>query len=275
MRSITSRRAKGPPAAAQKCVRHPNGMRFFPAAIFSVLAITGNLSASGATAAGRLTIPTGSPTESTATGLVKLGRTGLLYVPPSYRANEPLPLLVLLHRATGTRAEWFRTGSNGPHGLYAAHADESRFIILAAEAPGETWGSGGPKSFGTDHVAINRALAAAFARCATDRHRLAIGGFSDGASHALSLGLANGDLFSSIIAFSPGYIVRAPAGAGRCYSSHGGADPVLPIASTSRIFVASLRKNGYNIDFREFGGGHNVSPAIAEQAMTWLSGRFR
>src|SRR5206468_1125855 len=203
MRSITSRRAKGPPAAAQKCVRHPNGMRFFPAAIFSVLAITGNLSASGATAAGRLTIPTESPTESTATGLVKLGRTGLLYVPP-----------------------------------------------------------------------INRALAAAFARCATDRHRLAIGGFSDGASHALSLGLANGDLFSSIIAFSPGYIVRAPAGAGRCYSSHGGADPVLPIASTSRIFVASLRKNGYNIDFREFGGGHNVSPAIAEQAMTWLSGRF-
>lgn len=248
-------------------------MRFFAGvAIFLVAAGT----MSGATEAGRLTIPTGAPTETTATGLVKLGRIGLLYVPPSYHANEPLPLLVLLHRAAGTCSEWFSAGPSGPHGLYAARADKEHFIILAPEAPGQTWGSGGPKSFGTDHVAINHALEAAFARCAIDRHRLAIGGFSDGASYALSLGLANGDLFGSIIAFSPGYIVRAP---GRnkplLFIAHGGADPVLPAATSSRIFVASLRKNGYNIDFREFGGGHNVPPAIAEQAMAWLSARFR
>jgi phospholipase/carboxylesterase len=251
-------------------------MRFFPAAIFSLVVIASKITASGATGAGRLIIPTEPPKETAGVGLVKLGRTGLLYVPPSYRANEPLPLLVLLHRAAGTCSEWFSAGPNGAYGLYAAHADQDRFIILAPEAPGQTWGSGGPKRFGTDHVAINHALEAAFARCAIDRHRLAIGGFSDGASYALSLGLANGDLFGSIIAFSPGYIVRAP---GRnkplLFIAHGGADPVLPAGTSSRIFVASLRKNGYTIDFREFGGGHNVPPAVAEQAMAWLSARFR
>jgi phospholipase/carboxylesterase len=90
-------------------------------------------------------------------------------------------------------------------------------------------------------------LEEAFARCAIDRNRLAIGGFSDGASYALSLGLANGDVFNYIIAFSPGFIVRAQA-RGRIgnnnevqiplvYIAHGTADKVLPIASTSRIFV--------------------------------------
>jgi Predicted esterase len=117
----------------------------------------------------------------------------------------------------------------------------------------------GPKKWGYDYLAINRALEEAFARCAIDRSRLAIGGFSDGASYALSLGLANGDVFSYIIAFSPGFIVRAQA-RGRqgpkgvevplVYIAHGSSDNVLPIASTSRIFVSSLQKNGYNVEFR-------------------------
>lgn len=39
---------------------------------------------------------------------------------------------------------------------------------------------------------------------AVDTTRLGVGGFSDGASYALSLGLTNGDLFTHVIAFSPG-----------------------------------------------------------------------
>ena len=153
---------------------------------------------------------------------------------------------------------------------------QKHFAILAPEAPGQTWGSGGPKSFGGDPIAINKAIAEAFARCPIDRDRLAIGGFSDGASYALSLGLANGDLFSSIIAFSPGYIVGAPGRSHpQLFIAHGGGDQVLPIASTSRIFVAQLRRNGYHIDYREFGGGHALMPDIAEQAMNWLATKFQ
>ena len=143
----------------------------------------------------------------------------------------------------------------------------------------------GPKKWGYDYLAINRALEEAFARCAIDRNRLAIGGFSDGASYALSLGLANGDVFSYVIAFSPGFIVRAQA-RGRIgnnnevriplvYIAHGTADNVLPISSTSRIFASSLRKNGYNVEFREFSGGHHLSRQVVDQAMTWLTAAFQ
>jgi predicted esterase len=158
-----------------------------------------------------------------------------------------------------------------------------RRIIPAPESPGQSWGTG-PKNWGYDYVAINRALEEAFARCAIDRNRLAIAGFSDGASYALSLGLANGDVFGYVIAFSPGFIVRAHARGRlgnnnevqipRVYIAHGTGDNVLPIASTSRVFVSSLRKNGYDVEFREFSGGHHVSHQVAEQAMTWLAAAF-
>ena len=121
-------------------------------------------------------------------------------------------------------------------------------------------------------------------RCAIDRNRLAIGGFSDGASYALSLGLANGDVFSYIVAFSPGFIVRAQARGRlgnnnkvqipRVYIAHGTGDNVLPIASTSRVFVSSLRKNGYNVEFHEFSGGHHLSRQVADKAMAWLTTVF-
>ena len=101
--------------------------------------------------------------------------------------------------------------------------------------------------------------------------------------YALSLGLANGDVFRYIIAFSPGFIVRAHA-RGRqgptgvevplIYIAHGSGDNVLPIASTSRIFVSSLRKNGYNVEFHEFSGGHHLSHEVADRAMSWLTTAF-
>jgi phospholipase/carboxylesterase len=226
---------------------------------------------------GRIVIPAKSSTRTASAGLQKLsGRNGLLYIPTSHA--EPLPLLILLHKAGGSASEWFASG-----GSYAPYADKGRFIILAPESPSPSWGSG-PKSWSYDYLAINRALEEAFARCAIDHNRLAIAGFSDGASYALSLGLANGDVFGYVIAFSPGFIVRSHA-RGRIgknnevqiplvYIAHGTADNVLPIASTSRVFVSSLRKNGYNVEFREFSGGHHLSRQAADQAMSWLTAAF-
>jgi phospholipase/carboxylesterase len=243
-------------------------------AIFICLSVA--TSFGGTAEPGRIVIPAKSSTQTTSAGLQKLsGRNGLLYIPTAHA--EPLPLLVLLHKAGGSASEWF-----SGDGSYGRYADKGRFIILAPESPGQSWGTG-PKNWGYEYVAINRALEEAFARCAIDRNRLAIAGFSDGASYALSLGLANGDVFSYIIAFSPGYIVRAQA-RGRSgprrveiplvYIAHGTGDNVLPIASTSRVFVSSLRKNGYDVEFREFSGGHHVSRQVADQAMSWLTTAF-
>src|SRR5262245_61933747 len=227
---------------------------------------------------GRIVIPAKSSPQTTSTGLQKLsGRNGLLYVPISH--TEPLPLLILLHKSGGSAKEWFASSES-----FGPYAEKGRFIILAPESPGVSWGTG-PKNWGYDYVAINRALEEAFARCAIDRNRLAIGGFSDGASYALSLGLANGDVFAYIIAFSPGFIVKSHA-RGRMgnnnevqiplvYIAHGTADNVLPIASTSRIFASSLKKNGYNVEFHEFSGSHHLSRQVVDQAMTWLITAFR
>ena len=228
------------------------------------------------TESGRIVLPAPTAPQTTfGTGLQKLSRTkGFLYVPSSYRPSEALPLLVLLHKSGGSSTEWFAGGHAQAPGSYAHYADKSDFIILAPEAPGSSWGTG-PKSWGFDYLAINRALEEAFARCAIDRNRLAIGGFSDGALYALSLGLANGDVFGYVIAFSPGFIVRAQ-GRGRplLFIAHGLSDNVLPIATTSRVFVVSLRKNGYNVDYHEFGGGHYVENNVADWAMSWLTAAF-
>jgi phospholipase/carboxylesterase len=236
----------------------------------------------GATAEpGRIVIPARSSTQTASAGLQKLsGRNGLLYVPTGQA--EPLPLLVLLHKGGGYASEWFDRGVS-----YAPYADKGRFIILAPESlgPGNSWGTGQPRNWGYDYLAINRALEEAFARCAIDRNRLAIGGFSDGASYALSLGLANGDVFSYVIAFSPSFICRAQGRAKRSptgtaitplvYIAHGVSDNVLPIASTSRIFASSLRKNGYKVEFQEFSGGHHLSHQVVDQAMAWLTAAFQ
>lgn len=251
-------------------------MRVFIYGILLVLGVARSVSATAEP--GRIVVPEKSSTQTTSAGLQKLsGRNGLLYVPMNHA--EPLPLLILLHKYGGSPKEWFADSES-----FAPYAEKGRFIILAPESPGISWGTG-PKDWGYDYPAINRGLEEAFTRCAIDRNRLAIGGFSDGASYALSLGLANGDVFGYIVAFSPGFIVKAHA-RGRLgrnnevqipviYIAHGTADNVLPIASTSRIFASSLRKNGYKVEFQEFSGSHHVSRQVAARAMAWLTVAFQ
>jgi predicted esterase len=112
-----------------------------------------------------------------------------------------------------------------------------------------------------------------FARYAVDPARVAVGGFSDGASYALSLGLANGDLFAGVIAFSPGFMAPPQRrGTPRIFISHGVRDEVLPIDTTSRELVPRLRREDYAVDYREFADGHVVPPDIAREAIGWLLG---
>jgi phospholipase/carboxylesterase len=76
--------------------------------------------------------------------------------------------------------------------------------------------------FGPDVEYLDRALIRVFELLTLDRRPLTLSGFSDGASYALSLGLANGDLFTHLAAFSPGFIAPAPSiGTPRIFISHG------------------------------------------------------
>ena len=201
-------------------------------------------------------------------GLSPLGldgdRDGVLYVPREYRPERPAPLVVMLHGANG----------NGRRTVAALtpFADAHGLLLLAPDSLGRTWDVlvGG---YGPDVARIHRALALTFARYSVDPAHIAAEGFSDGASYALSLGIANGDLFTHVLAFSPGFAAPpAQAGAPRFFVSHGRQDPVLPIDHCSRRLVPALRRAGYDVTYREFDGGHRTPPEVAEEAVAWFLG---
>lgn len=117
------------------------------------------------------------------------------------------------------------------------------------------------------------ALRWAFDRCNVDPARVTVGGFSDGASYALGIGLGNGDLFSRVIAFSPGFVPHSDVdtqGKPRVFVSHGRQDPVLDIDGASRVIVPDLKSHGYDVTYVEFDGGHAAPAPVINQAMDWM-----
>lgn len=191
-------------------------------------------------------------------------RDTILYVPAGYQPDTPAPLMVLLHGGGGDAAEM------AP--FFFPLADREGIVLVMPNSVERTWDAV-REAIGPDVIRIDDALGRVFDRCAVDPTRLAIAGFSAGGSYALSLGLTNGDLFTHVIAFSPGS-VRAPELVGRppVFISHGTLDSVLHIDRTSRVIVPALRDLGYDVLYREFTGGHVVPLAIAEDALEWFLG---
>lgn len=186
-----------------------------------------------------------------------------MWVPDACDPRAPAPLLVLLHGAGGNAEGGLR--------LVGALADEPGLILVAPASRGSSWDVlyGG---YGPDVDTLDHALAFVFDHYAVDPRRLAIGGFSDGASYALSLGITNGDLFSHIVAFSPGFMApEAHRDTPAIFVSHGTRDQVLPIQSCSRRIVPLLRQHGYAVIYREFDGPHTVPAEIAREALAWLA----
>ena len=219
-------------------------------------------------AEGRVTARPGNPRRPGKRGLQPLGltqgRDGFLYVPESYSADSPAPLAVMLHGAGG--------GARGGLAPLQPLADRAGLLLFAPDSRGQTWDviHGG---FGPDVAYIDAALSWIFERYAVNPARVAAGGFSDGASYALSIGLTNGDLFTHVIAFSPGFM--APAGRQgkpRIYVSHGTRDRVLPIEACSRRLVPRLQRDGYDVLYREFDGPHTVPEDIAREGLHWFLG---
>ena len=190
-------------------------------------------------------------------------RDGLLYVPDS--AEPSAPVLVFLHGATGSGRSHLRA--------VLAAADRYGVVLLAPDSRHPvTWDLIAERRFGPDVVFLDQVLDALVDRLDldVDTARLAIGGVSDGASYALAIGLTNGEVFSTVLAFSPGFlVVPEAAGRPRVFVSHGTADPILPIDACSRSFVPALRDAGYDVRFHEFDGGHTVPPAVSDEGVRW------
>src|SRR5262245_17390359 len=199
---------------------------------------------------------------SGALGASRRQRARVIPVPSTHRAG-PLPLSELRHGGTQKGAGILRR--IGPA------ADALGIAVLAPDSRGQTWDAI-TDGFGEDVTFLNRALERVLDRLPVDPARVAVGGFSDGASYALSLGLANGDLFPRVVACSPGFVMSAPPqGRPRVFISHGTADQILPIDQCSRVIVPRLRMLKYEVTYREFEGRHEMPTEVLAEALRWMT----
>jgi predicted esterase len=197
------------------------------------------------------------------------GRKAVLHVPPHLDSGagahgKRLHLLLLLHGAAGQHG-------GGDH-IALAHAIHHGALLLIPEALSTSWDMlrGG---FGADLAFIDRALLWTMQRYDVDEHAMAIAGFSDGASYALSVGLMNGHMFSNILAFSPGFMAPLRReGQPRVFIAHGKEDKVLSV-QRGQDLALRLTQQGYDVTYEEFDGAHIVSPPVTRTALQRLEQR--
>ena len=115
----------------------------------------------------------------------------------------------------------------------------------------------------------------------TSADRIVLAGFSQGGVVALQLALSSRDRFAGVMALST-YVhdhehlldrvsfesVDVPI-----FMAHGLMDPMIPItrAVTSREALTALN---YQVEWHEYGMGHQVCPEELRDIAAWLNARF-
>jgi predicted esterase len=213
-------------------------------------------------------------------GVQALGDDAFLYRPGG-SLTFPRPLLVLLHGA-GMSGRAFLEGLHGA-------ADRCGCLLLSVQSAGATWDTVGlvaragarrvtaDKLYGADTGRLERALAAALKAADVDKRSVVLVGFSDGASYALSLGIANPGVFRGVIAIAPGFHLEPPAidPRQRLFVAHSPQDPVLPFERTRDATVGPLKRAGFDVRFRPFGGGHRIDRQVLAEGVDFVLGRNR
>lgn len=113
------------------------------------------------------------------------------------------------------------------------------------------------------------------------RDRIVLAGFSQGGVIALHLALRSQNRFAGVLALSTyvhdhehlGDEVSFASIDTPIFMAHGQADPMIPMARaiTSRQALTDL---GYNVEWREYGMGHQVCPEEIADIGRWLDVRF-
>jgi phospholipase/carboxylesterase len=181
----------------------------------------------------------------------------LAYIPTG--VASPAPLIVLLHGAGGNARSFLDS--------FKRTADERRVVLLSVQSDGRTWAVRKPNEREADVANIRSAIRELTGKTPVDASRTTVMGFSDGASYALSVGMAYPAVFRTIVAFSPGYAF-APSRLDtdqRIFIAHSHRDPILP-AENTRQMVKGLEAAGFDPDVRWFNGGHEIDPALKDAA---------
>jgi phospholipase/carboxylesterase len=212
---------------------------------------------------GPLSAPT-PPTGYQALGLSTI-RDGMLYVPTTYNPATPAPLAMLLHNRSGSAQYWedYQIGEM---------VDDLGIVVVAPDSRNSNWDylEQNIRGYGPDPKFMNFALAYVFQRLNINPQRIALGGFVDGGFEALGVGIANGDLFTHLLAFSPsGLLAPWIQGKPKVYLSVGDNDTAV-LDFTNTQMVDKLVANGYTVQKVQFDGGVELPDAIARQSFEWF-----
>ena len=162
----------------------------------------------------RIQPKTPEPVDELPTGLVWIeqgSQRAALFTPDEIDMEQRYPLLAVLHGA-GRQDEMLMKA-------YRDEAERRQALVLVPRSFGMTWdliqhaaqGGVGPDapSPRPDLDFLEYAYDLIYRRYPIDPFRQALLGYSDGASYALSVGLANPSLFSAVMGWAAGFCVLA------------------------------------------------------------------
>lgn len=194
-------------------------------------------------------------------------RSYLVHLPPAYRRDAHLPLVVLLHGGGGNATQALRS-----YGLPAV-ADQANFVLVAPQGTGRFrrpilltwnvgWGFGTAAAEEVDDNAFMRDLIQQVTRSyGTDPRRVYLAGMSNGAVLCHRAAAANADLVT-------GFMAVAGAVGGRDVES-GGSTYLMPAAPARPVNV--LLVHGDQDTHMPPGGGVQVEWADRRKAVTSLA----
>ena len=188
-------------------------------------------------------------------------RDTTVYIPKSYKSSTKTPVLMMLHGFSGT--------SQSVRYAFPL-AEEFGIIVIAPESRNQTWGQSAP-GFDPDMKYLSPMFSEVTSFLNIDRAKVGVGGISDGATYALSMGLGYGDTFTHLLIYSEGIpIPYRRQGKPRIFIAHGINDAQMPIDRTSRRFVPQFKQDGYDVTYREYEGGHGPPSPIIREGFEWF-----
>jgi len=230
------------------------------------------LAAAPAAAAPQLGSRPTAAAAALAPGETTLANGAVAYRPASLPPG-PAALVILLHGAGGYPLDFLEQ--------MKPVADQRGLMLLFPHSRGRTWdfiqnlaAERDPWRGGLDAHRLDQSLGDLFARAVVDPKRIALLGFSDGASYGLSLGTANPQLFSAVVGLSPGMFVPPDSidRKQRVFIAHGRGDHVLAFQNTSETIVRQLRAGRANLVFRPFAGDHQIDGKVLIEALDFALG---